>query len=217
MADAGFETSFLHVRNLLLISMSHRCEFLAQSGSHSKLMPLSKFLFAVSASDTPQVLTKFTQQDGTYQSRPANWPITIRHLLTHTSGICYRFSNPIEARLTRATKKDIWELPLLSDPGDKWDYGPGECELGTSLEAYYQQRIFQPLGMLDTSYAVPTAKQSRVPIAYSRVNGQLQVQLSLIPSTPPFCGDGGLFSTAQDYGKFVQMLLNGGHLGQRES
>ena len=80
----------------------------------------------------------------------------------------------------------------MSDPGDKWNYGPGARVLGTiiekitgaSLEAYYQQRIFQPLGMVDTSYAVPTAKQSRVPIVYSRVNGHLQASPSLITSTP---------------------------------
>jgi CubicO group peptidase (beta-lactamase class C family) len=151
--------------------------------------PVSKYLPGF---DNPQVLTKFNEQDGTYESRPAKRPITIRHLLTHTSGICYRLSNPIEARLTRATTKDVWELPLLSDPGDKWNYGPGARVLGTiiekitgaSLEAYYQQRIFQPLGMVDTSYAVPTAKQSRVPIVYSRVNGHLQASPSLITSTP---------------------------------
>jgi CubicO group peptidase (beta-lactamase class C family) len=147
--------------------------------------PVSKYLPGF---DNPQVLTKFNEQDGTYESRPAKRPITIRHLLTHTSGICYRLSNPIEARLTRATTKDVWELPLLSDPGDKWNYGPGARVLGTiiekitgaSLEAYYQQRIFQPLGMVDTYYAVPMAKQSRVPIVYSRVNGHLQAPPSLI-------------------------------------
>jgi len=179
--------------------------------------PVSKYLPGF---DNPQVLTKFNEQGGTYESRPAKRPITIRHLLTHTSGICYRFSNPIEARLAAATKKDIWELPLLSDPGDKWNYGPGALALGTiiekitgaSLEAYYQQRIFQPLGMVDTSYTVPTAKQSRVPIVYSSVNGHLQASPSPVP-TPTFYGDGGLYSTAQDYGKFLKMLLNGGHLG----
>ena len=87
---------------------------------------------------------------------------------------------------------------------------------GTPLEAWYQQHIFKPLGMVDTSYAVPLAKQSRVPTQYSRINGALQEQpREPIPSTPtaPFRGDGGLYSTVQDYGKFVQMLLNGGHLG----
>jgi CubicO group peptidase (beta-lactamase class C family) len=87
---------------------------------------------------------------------------------------------------------------------------------GMTLEAYDQQRIFKPLGMVDTSYAVPAAKQPRLPTQYSRVNGGLQeLPKAPTPSTPtaPFRGDGGLYSTVQDYGKFVRMLLNGGHLG----
>ena len=183
--------------------------------------PVSKYLEGF---DNLQVITKFNEQDASYQTRPAKRPMTIRHLLTHTSGIGYGFTNPIEKRLTEATKKGEWELPLLSDPGDKWNYSASTRVLGmiiekirgTSLEADYQQHIFKPLGMVDTSYAVPAAKQSRVPTQYSRVNGRLQEQpRTPIPSTPtpPFRGDGGLYSTVQDYGKFVQMLLNGGHLG----
>jgi methyl acetate hydrolase len=183
--------------------------------------PVSKYLEGF---DNLQVITKFNEQDASYETRPAKRPMTIRHLLTHTSGIGYGFTNPIEKRLTEATKKGEWELPLLSDPGDKWNYSASTCVLGmiiekirgTSLEADYQQHIFKPLGMVDTSYAVPAAKQSRVPTQHSRVNGLLQEQpRTPIPSTPtpPFRGDGGLYSTVQDYGKFVQMLLNGGHLG----
>ena len=183
--------------------------------------PVSKYLEGF---DNLQVITKFNEQDASYETRPAKRPMTIRHLLTHTSGIGYGFTNPIEKRLTEATKKWEWELPLLSDPGDKWNYSASTRVLGmiiekirgTSLEADYQQHIFKPLGMVDTSYAVPAAKQSRVPTQYSRVNGLLQEQpRTPIPSTPtpPFRGDGGLYSTVQDYGKFVQMLLNGGHLG----
>ena len=183
--------------------------------------PVSKYLPGF---DNPQVLTKFNEQDGTYETSAREAANHDQASADAYSGISYGFANPIESRLMQATKKDEWELPLLSDPGDKWNYGPGPLVLGriiekitgASLEAYYQQRIFQPLGMVDTSYAVPTAKQSRVPIVYSRVNGHLQAQPpSPIPSTPtpPFHGDGGLYSTAQDYGKFVQMLLNGGHLG----
>jgi methyl acetate hydrolase len=183
--------------------------------------PVSKYLPGF---DNLQVITKFNDKDATYQTRPAKRPMTIRHLLTHTSGIGYAFSNPIEKRLTEATKKGEWELPLLSDPGDKWTYSPSTRVLGMiiekitgmTLEAYYQQRIFKPLGMVDTSYAVPAAKQARVPTQYSRVNGGLQeLPKAPIPAmpTPPFRGDGGLYSTVQDYGKFVRMLLNGGHLG----
>jgi len=183
--------------------------------------PVSKYLMGF---DNLRVITKFNEKDATYETRPAKRTMTIRHLLTHTSGIGYSFTNPIEYRLTQATKKGEWELPLLSDPGDKWNYSAStrvlgmivEKVTGMPLEAYYQQRIFKPLGMVDTSYAVPAANQARVPTQHSRVNGALQEQpRAPIPSTPPSPsrGDGGLYSTVEDYGKFVQMLLNGGHLG----
>src|ERR1700677_1373698 len=70
--------------------------------------------------------------------------------------------------------------------------------------------------MVDTSYAVPLAKQSRVPTKYIRTDGVLQEQPRRpVPATPtpPFRGDGGLYSTVQDYGRVMHMLLNGGHLG----
>jgi CubicO group peptidase (beta-lactamase class C family) len=183
--------------------------------------PVSKYLAGF---DHLQVITKFNEKDATYETRPAERPMTIRHLLTHTSGIAYAFSNPIAYRLSEATKKEEWELPLVNDPGDKWNYGPSTLVLGKivekitgePLEEYFQQRIFVPLGMVDTSYAVPPAKQSRVATKHVRVNGLLQEQpprpIPAVPA-PPFRGDGGLYSTAQDYGKFMEMLLNGGHLG----
>jgi methyl acetate hydrolase len=183
--------------------------------------PVSKYLAGF---DHLQVIAKFNEKDATYETRPAKRPMTIRHLLTHTSGIAYAFSNPIVSRLSEATKKEEWELPLVNDPGDKWNYGPSRLVLGKivekitaePLEEYFQQRIFVPLGMVDTSYAVPPAKQSRVATKHVRVNGLLEEQLPRpIPAVPtlPFRGDGGLYSTAQDYGKFMEMLLNGGHLG----
>jgi methyl acetate hydrolase len=145
-------------------------------------------------------------------------------LLTHTSGIAYSAFNPIVYRLKETTKKHEWELPLLNDPGDKWNYGPSTVVLGMivekisgqSLEAYFQQHIFVPLRMVDTSYAVPLAKQSRVAAQYRRINGALQQEpQDPIPAAPaaPFRGDCCLYSTAQDYGKFMEMLLNGGSLG----
>src|SRR5437016_8602889 len=103
--------------------------------------------------------------------------MTIRHLLSHTSGIGYGFTSPIENVLTAKTKKGEWELPLLSDPGEKWNYSASTRVLGfivekvtsTPLEAWYQEHIFKPLGMVDTSYAVSCEKQKRVPTQYSRV------------------------------------------------
>src|SRR5262249_24509392 len=124
----------------------------------------------------------------------------------------------------RGTQKSEWEFPLLHDPGDKWTYSASTRVLGlivekitgSQLEPYYQERIFKPLGMVDTSYAVSSDKQSRVPTTHNRTNGKLQEQDGTpVPSTrtAPFRGDGGLYSTVYDYGRFMQMLLNGGHLG----
>ena len=171
-----------------------------------------------------RVITTFNATDGSYETRPAKRPMTIRHLLTHTSGIGYAFSSPIVARLQEGTQKREWELPLLHDPGEKWTYGASTVVLGrivekvsgSSLEAYFQKRIFRPLGMADTSFAVAADKQSRVPTVYNRTNGELQErprETIVSTPTPPFEGDGGLYSTAQDYGLFMRMLLNGGRLG----
>ncbi len=183
--------------------------------------PVSKYL---SGYDNLQVIAKFNEQDATYETRPAKGVMTIRHLLSHTSGIGYSFTNPIEYRLTQATKKTEWELPLLDDPGTKWNYSASTRVLGfivekitgTPLEPWYQEHIFKPLGMVDTSFAVAADKQSRVPTNHSRFTGTMVEQpRTPIPSTPtpPFRGDGGLYSTVQDYGKFVRMLLNEGTLG----
>jgi CubicO group peptidase (beta-lactamase class C family) len=151
--------------------------------------------------------------------------MTIRHLLTHTSGIGYGFSNLTEHRLTEDTKKDEWQLPLLNDPGDRWNYGASTAVLGLvvekvsgqSLEDYFQRHILGPLGMVDTSYAVPLEKQARVATIHRHTGSQLEElprhhAIQATP-TPPFFGDGGLYSTAQDYGRFMQMILNQGCLG----
>jgi len=181
--------------------------------------PVSRYLTGF---EDLRVITNFDATDGAYETRPAKRPMTIRHLLTHTSGIGYGFSSPVVARLEKDTQKREWELPLLHDPGEKWTYGAGTVVLGMivekiagrSLEDFFQERIFQPLGMTDTSYTVASDKQSRVPTRHDRKNGLLQERpRAPIVSTPPFEGDGGLFSTAQDYGLFMRMFLNGGRLG----
>ena len=106
--------------------------------------------------------------------------MTIRHLLTHTSGIGYSFSSPMLANsqaTARHAPKPEWEYPLLHEPGEKWTYGASTRVLGLivekitgeQLENYYQRRIFKPLGMNDTSWAVAADKQSRVPTNHRRV------------------------------------------------
>lgn len=183
--------------------------------------PVSRYLPGF---DALEVIEQFNPVDGSYQTRPATRTMTLRHLLTHTSGIGYAFSSPVVARLQQGNDKPEWELPLLQDPGERWTYSPSTRVLGLivekitgeSLETYFQEHLFAPLGMIDTSFAVPAAKQSRLITVYRHEDGRFQPQpggtVPQVP-TPPFRGDGGLYSTARDYGQFIRMLLNHGRLG----
>src|SRR5207247_7254312 len=76
------------------------------------------------------VLARFNAADGTYDTRPAKRPVTIRHLMTHTSGLGYGFSSPIVARLAQNDREKEAGLPLLHDPGDRWTYGTSTRILG---------------------------------------------------------------------------------------
>jgi len=171
----------------------------------------------------PLVITKFNEADASYETRLAKRPITIRHLLTHTSGIGYAFSSPMLTKIMQKTGKTELDLPLLFDPGDSWAYGAStrvlgqvvEAVSGQKLDAFLDSRILQPLGMTDTSYLVPKTKYSRVVAVNARGNDGKFVERPM-PDTLPATvqGDGGLYGTASDYGKFLRMLLNGGKLGE---
>lgn len=174
--------------------------------------------------DALEVLTSVDLATGEYTAAPATTPMTVRHLLSHTSGIGYAFCNTTVARLQQATQRSELELPLLNEPGAQWNYSAStrvlglivEAISGQSLEDYFQSQIFTPLGMADTSYAVPTDKQARVPTLHVRAAGALtEAPQAGVPAapTPPFTGDGGLYSTAHDYGLFMRMFLGGGALG----
>jgi methyl acetate hydrolase len=186
--------------------------------------PVSKYLDGY---DKLQVISKFNAKDASYETRPAKNVMTIKQLLSHTSGIGYSFTNPIEFALVAKTKKGEWELPLLDEPGTKFNYSAStrvlgfivEKVTGSPLEPWYQEHIFKPLGMADTSYAVVADKQSRLAPQFTRATGKMEpLPKTPIASTPtaPFRGDGGLYSTVEDYSKFVRMLLNGGTLNGKK-
>jgi methyl acetate hydrolase len=172
----------------------------------------------------PVVISKFNDADASYETRPAKRPITIRHLLTHTSGIGYGFASPMLTKIMQKTGKTELDLPLLFDPGESWAYGASTRVLGSVVEAISGQkidaflgsRILQPLGMHDTSYLVPTAKYPRVVAVNARGTDGKFVERPM-PATLPanVAGDGGLYGTASDYGLFLRMLLNDGKLGDR--
>ena len=167
----------------------------------------------------------------------AKRPITIKHLFTHTSGLTYDFGESTVEKLNRAAKLPeapsladfvvrVSRLPLAHEPGDRFDYGVSIDVLGALVErvsgrsfgAYLEERIFRPLGMKDTGFSVPPEKQARLAKIYERdKDGKLQPAKPIFgiqPSPGPKLesGGAGLFSTAGDYARFMQMLLNGGQL-----
>ena len=150
--------------------------------------------------------------------RPATRPVTLRHLLTHTSGFSYDTWHEAMFKLT-ASGADATHV-LAFEPGTKWQYGPStlwagrlvEAVSGMDLEKYLQQSVLGPLGMKDTTFIFPKEKYERLVGRYQReANGSLTpVQRSMPMPPTTYRGDGGLFSTAPDYLKFTQMILKRG-------
>ena len=141
---------------------------LVQEGDIGLDDPVSKYLPAF---ENKQVIVSFNAADKTYTTRPAAGPITVRHLLTHTSGLGYAFSNPTLAALVGPEPgASVAALPLLHDPGARWTYGESTRVLGAlvekvsgqALDDFMAERIFVPLGMSDTFYTVPAAKAGRI-------------------------------------------------------
>src|SRR5688572_1009520 len=170
----------------------------------------------------PLVISKFNEADSSYETRPAKRQITIRHLLTHSSGIGYGFASPMLTKIQQKSMLSETDLPLLFDPGESWAYGASTRVLGNVVEVisgqkidvFLESRILKPLGMNDTSYLVPPAKYARVVAVNARDNGGKFVERPMPATlTANVAGDGGLYGTAGDYGLFLRMLLNDGKLG----
>lgn len=152
--------------------------------------------------------------------RPVRTPVTLKHLLTHTSGFCY--DNWDGGMFQFNAKNTGYQKPgpLMFEPGTRWQYGQGidwtgrlvEAVSGESLEDYFQSKILKPLGMVDTSYILPAAKFERLVSGYQRQpDGSLQQKVRKLPEPPKaFNGGGGLYSTVADYVRFMQMILGKG-------
>ena len=159
--------------------------------------------------------------------------ITLRQLLSHTSGFGYEiFNKEIFGLVARkevasftAGGDGFLKAPLVADPGTGWEYGIStdwvgrivERVSGQTLEQYFRDRIFTPLGMSDTYFIVPAEKQSRlVPLFVRAPDGALTQQPPQpAPEITFFSGGGGLFSTAPDYLRFVRAMMAGGQLDKR--
>ena len=209
--------------------------------------PVSKYLPEFKH---PKVLVK--PATGAPYTIPATHEITIRDLLRHTSGITYHWNSdlgpmykdanvahgllPYDGTIADSTKR-LASLPLLFNPGEKWEYGIGvdvlgrlvEVVSGKPLDEFFRTRIFEPLGMKDTYFYPPDNKLERLATAYTYYE---EKGLNPFPNTPItegaftysadypmrgakklFPGGAGLVSTAADYARFCQMMLDGGKVG----
>jgi CubicO group peptidase (beta-lactamase class C family) len=168
--------------------------------------------------DRIRVLTETAgvNSDSRHMRLPSR-PILLRHLLTHTSGIAYPFLDQRLMRTLGASSSDAPDTLLLHDPGERFTYGPNAAVLGRivervsgqSLDAFFRDRIFGPLGMHDTCFVVPPAKRGRVVSVHARQNGKW-VERPTDSVATSVRGDTGLFSTTLDYGAFMRLFLNGG-------
>ncbi len=173
-----------------------------------------------------KVFESFDPATGAYKLRPASRPATVRHFLTHTSGLAYPFTSATWRDFKPgAGEKYPFGGPLLFDPGERWHYSTStdvvgrlvEVISGQKLEDYFRQHIFTPLKMSDTSYNVPQEKGARLVAAQQRAGDKMDGAVVLQNPQPALTipapiGGGGLASTANDYGRFVRMFLNGGEL-----
>lgn len=172
-------------------------------------------------------------ENGIPVTEPANHEMTIRELVSHTGGLTYglfarsqvdtlyqqadilSLSVPLSGFIDK-----LAQIPLKTQPGSTWEYSVSvdvqgylvEVLSGMTLEEYLQKTIFTPLGMKDTGFWVPPAKADRLARLY---NGQLQSMPNgddYLTKPALFMGGGGAVSTAMDYLRFAQMVLNGGEL-----
>jgi CubicO group peptidase (beta-lactamase class C family) len=201
----------------------------------------------------PKVLV--TPKDGKPYTIPATHPITIKNLLTHTSGISYNWDPVLGSYYKEAnvpsgllpfdgtieeTVKRLARLPLLFNPGERWNYGLNidvigyliEVLSGKPLDQFLKERIFEPLGMQDTFFYVPPEKMNRLATAYTWYEGKglgrfpdsriTEGPFSYSADYPIhgprkyFSGGGGLCSTAADYARFCQLMLNKGKVGKTQ-
>lgn len=197
--------------------------------------PVSKY---IPGFDNPQVFAG-VDEDGTIRTEPARRPITVLDLMRHTAGLTYGVfgdtpvdkayvnSGLFEPGQTLATWTDtLAQQPLLYQPGDAWVYSLAvdvqgrlvEILSGQTLDAFFKDRIFDPLGMKDTGFYVDASRADRLVQIYDvtkdkglvATTSKLVADYTVKPSL--LSGGGGLVSTTVDYWRFAQMMLNGGEL-----
>jgi len=180
----------------------------------------------------PQVLEGFDPSGGP-RLRPAKRSITPRHLLTHTAGLVYEMWNAEMGRYMEtkgipgiiSCQNAALSLPLVYDPGEKWDYGINIDWVGKAVERvsgqllgdYFAEHLFEPIGMKDTAFKLTPQRRARLASMHARgPDGTLAPIEFEVPQEPEFqMGGGGLYGTASDYLAFERIFLNEGRTNGR--
>jgi len=227
--------TIVRIYSMTKVIVSVGALLLVEEGKLGLLDPVRDYLPEF---DDPEVFAGGTSNNP--QLVPAEEPITIHHLFTHTSGLIYEApgeaigeiynrAGPEDAESLADLVKRLARLPLKRQPGTMFEYGYStdvlarviEVVSGQLLDAFLRERILGPLGMEDTAFAVPENKKSRLAKVYEHgKKGDLQPVPSLAGESSEGVrkypsGGAGLFSTLDDYGRFGQMLCNGGELDGR--
>ncbi len=195
--------------------------------------PVSKYLPGF------ETVKVFTGKDGDRVTvTDLKRPITVRDLMCHTAGLAYGISRatPVDVMYTEARLLDrsqnldsmlerMLKIPLAAQPGEKWMYSISvdvqgkliEVLSGKPLDEFFVERVFKPLRMADTAFYVPADKLDRLAVNYGKKDGRLSPidgsKTSQFATKPVLLsGGGGLVSTADDYLRFAQMMLNRGEL-----
>ena len=209
----------------------------------SNYLPTFKAQQVAVPNSTPRPWAATDLKAGEFHLEPALREITLKDLLTHTSGMGSATVGPgfegtaavMASIQVGQTLGDViprmGAVPLSFQPGTEWEYSPGfgfdtlghivELVSGVGLDRFFQERIFEPLGMRDTSFKVAPSEQPRLATVYQRTPAGLQpattqtpfLKLQTIPDNRYFSGGGGLAGTAEDYARFGMMLAAGGQLG----
>lgn len=176
----------------------------------------------------PQVLTGF-DESGVPSLRAAAGPVTLRHLLTHTAGLGYFFIHPEVLGYFKAVGMPepgslaSIKMPLMFDPGTRWEYSVGTDWTGLAVEAasgmklgdYLAKHVLGPLGMNATAFR-PQWPADAAQVHVRNADGTFKLNPAVLGGGEFQMGGGGLSSTADDYARFVRMMLRGGELdGQR--
>ena len=177
-----------------------------------------------------------TLVDGAVELRDLQQPATLQDLLRHTAGFTYEFMGSsavqrqyAQSRIGSRSRSNaefshaLAGLPLMFEPGSTWEYGRAtdvlgrivEVVSGQALGAFLQAQIFKPLGMTDTGFSVPPQHHGRIAEPFARdPEGGLQMRVIDVREDAAMeSGGGGLASTASDYARFLQCLLNRGEFG----